>query len=94
MKIKCVKLECEVCGKLASIQIFYDKSGVPKYARSRHYLNRVNGKPQFEYHQQSLEYIQRKLRELAIDNTEIGHSMQCMNVDMNVDHLETKWSWG
>ncbi len=90
MKVKCVKLECEVCNRLASTQIFYNKGGVVKYARARHYLSRVNSKPQFEYHQQSLEYIPRKLGELSIDNTEIGHSVQCTDVD----HLETKWSWG
>ncbi len=72
MKIECVKSECEVCGKLASIQAFYNKSGELRYARARHYTGQSNGKPQFEYHQQSLEYVKSKL----------GHIEQVSNIDL------------
>jgi hypothetical protein len=92
MKIKCVKFECGVCGKVSSIQVFYNNSGEIKYARARHYLSRVNGKPQFEYHQQSLEYIQSKLRDLPI-----GHIGQENNVDLQKPNSASKcesWSWG
>jgi hypothetical protein len=98
MIIKCVKLECELCGNLASIQIFYNKSGIVKYARARHYLSMLNRKPQFEYHQQSLDYIERKLGELPIIRAENGHIGQLNN---NVDLQKTEsgleqrnWSWG
>ena len=79
MKIKCERFPCEVCSKLASIQVFYNKSGTIKYARARHYTGQLNGKPQFEYPEQSLEYIQRKLG--AMPTTEIGHIGQQVNDD-------------
>jgi len=50
-----LRFDCEVCSKLASIPVFYNKSEKIKYARARHYTGQQNGKPQFEYHQQSLE---------------------------------------
>jgi hypothetical protein len=61
MQIKCSQSNCEVCGKLASIQVFYNKSGEMKYSRARHYVGRVNNKPRFEYHQQSLQYIKQSV---------------------------------
>ena len=64
MKIRCVKLDCDVCTKLDSIQVFCNKGGEIKYARARHYKGRQNNKPKFGYHQQSLAYIQRKLNEM------------------------------
>ena len=84
MKIKCEKFECEVCGNLASIQVFYNKSGEIKYARARHYRGRLNGKPQFEYHKQTLEYLQRKLNQIPKDvNSQIVDQLgQVKNDDL------------
>ena len=82
MKIKCVRFECEVCNKLASIQVFYNKSGAIKYSRARHYSGILNGKPQFEYHQQSLEFVQQKLSELPKGKAEIGQIGQEINNDL------------
>jgi hypothetical protein len=79
VKIKCLRFECEVCSKVSSIQVFYNKSGEIKYARARHYIGIPNGKPQFGYHQQSLEYTQRKLSEMP--KAEIGQVGQDLNVD-------------
>jgi hypothetical protein len=95
VKIKCVRFECEVCNKLASIQVFYNKSGAIKYARARHYSGILNGKPQFEYHQQSLEYVQRKLGEIPIDKAEIGHSGLHINDDLKKpeSRLDKSWGW-
>jgi hypothetical protein len=90
MKIKCVRFPCEVCSKLASIQVFYNKSGAIKYARARHYTGQLNGKPQFEYHQQSLNYIERKLGEIPIVKTEIGHIGQQINDDLQKPELSSK----
>ena len=59
--------------KVSTIQVFYRNDGAVKYSRARHYTGQLNGKPQFEYHQQSLDYIQRKLSEMPKDKTEIGH---------------------
>jgi hypothetical protein len=89
MKIKCIRFECEVCSKLASIQVFYNKSGAVKYGRARHYTGQLNGKPQFEYHQQSLEYIKRNL-EFPICKTEIGQSGQQINIDLKKPELTSK----
>ena len=43
----------------------------------RHYIGRENGKPQFEYHQQSLSYIQS-----IFGNFEIGHDGHVVNDDL------------
>jgi hypothetical protein len=98
MKIKCAKLECEICGNLASIQIFYNKSGTIKYARARHYIGRQNSKPQFDYHQQSLAYVQRKLNQTPkSDNHQIvGQIGQEVNIDLDKTEtstiLESSWA--
>jgi hypothetical protein len=81
MKIKCVKFPCERCGNLATIQVFYNKSGVVKYARARHYLNKQNGKPQFEYHQQSLQYLEKKLGELSYISITKNDQHDSLNID-------------
>ena len=88
MKIKCLRFPCELDSKLASIQVFYNKSGEAKYARARHYIGIPNGKPQFGYHQQSLEYTQRKLSEMP--KAEIGQVGQEINVDQVKPEFSSK----
>jgi hypothetical protein len=63
MKIKGYRFPCEVCNNsvVCSIQVFFRKSGEVSYARARHY----GADKRFYYHQQSLEYINRKLGELT-----------------------------
>ena len=93
VKIKCVKFDCEVCTKLASIQVFYNKKGDIRYARARHYTGTINGKPQFQYHQQSLEYIKSKLSEMPqniFNIAEIGHMGQQINNDLEKPQLTSK----
>ena len=90
MKIKCVKLECGVCGKLASIQLFLNKSGEIKYARAGHYIGRLDGKPQFEYHQQSLECLQRKLNEMPKDvYSQIVGQLGHISIDLDKAYSST-----
>ncbi len=50
-KIKCVKLECPVCHKVGSCQLFFNNKDEVRYCRVRHYigLNELR-KPQFKYH--------------------------------------------
>ena len=67
MKIKCFKFPCEVCNNLASIQVFYRKDESVGYARARH----CGSDKKFYYHQQSLDYINCKLRELSIDHGQV-----------------------
>jgi hypothetical protein len=65
MKIKGYRFPCEVCGDnkvVCSVQVFSRKNGEVSYARARHY----GSDKKFYYHQQSLEYVNRKLREIAI----------------------------
>ena len=81
MKIKCLRFHCEVCTRLTFIQVFYNKSGTVKYARARHYKGQLSGKPQFEYHQQSLEYVQKKFGEMFMGKTEMGQVGQRINDD-------------
>ena len=69
MKIKCVRLTCQVCHKLASIQVFYNRSGDIKYARARHYTGTLNGKPQFQYHLQNIETLKTLLKTQSISLT-------------------------
>ena len=90
MKIKCVRFPCEACSKLASIQVFYNKSGTAKYARARHYTGQLNGKPQFEYHQQSLQYVESQLSQVSIGKTETGHVGQQSNDDLKKLELRSK----
>jgi hypothetical protein len=88
MKIKCQRFPCEVCKKFASIQVFYNKNGLIKYARARHYVGQKEGKPQFEYHQQTLQYIETQLRDLP--KAELGQVGQGINVDQIKAELGSK----
>ena len=66
MRIKGYRFPCEVCGDsiiVCSIQVFFRKNGEVSYARARHY----GADKKFYYHQQSLEYVNRKLGELSIE---------------------------
>ena len=89
MKIKCLRFECEICSKLSSIQVFYDKTGEIKYAGTRHYTGAKDGKPQFEYHQQSIEFAQRKLYETSQDSQKTGHIGQEINIDLIKPNLSS-----
>ncbi len=63
MKIKSYRFECEVCNNsvVSSIQVFFRKNGEVSYARARHY----GADKKFYYHQQSIEYTNRKLGEIV-----------------------------
>ena len=62
MKFRCVKAECQVCGKVSMIQLFFRNNGELAYGRARHYVCKANGKPQFEYHPQSRESLKTLLK--------------------------------
>ena len=74
------RFPCEVCNNsvVCSIQVFFRKNGEVSYARARHYG--VDKK--FYYHQQSLEYINRKLRESA--NIDPCQDSNNKSIDQNV----------
>ncbi len=80
MKIRCKQCECEVCKRVASIQIFYNNAGAIKYARARHYSGLINGKPQFEYHKQSIDYLVGTL----------GQDQLAINIDLERTELSSR----
>ena len=53
-----MKIKCGVCGNEGYLQHIG-----PNYYRIRHYVCSVDGKPRFEYHKQSFEYVQRFLNQ-------------------------------
>lgn len=60
-KYECVKdFQCEVCNVKGMLQIISKN-----YGRVRHYtgLDPLSKKPMFQYHRQSKEYTEQKLRE-------------------------------
>ena len=77
MKIKCFGFECEVCNNLASIQVFFRKDRSVSYARAKH----QGADKKVYYHQQSIEYINRKLRERG--NIDPGQLVQQKNTDLD-----------
>ena len=48
-----MKIKCEICGIEGQLQHLSEN-----YYRIKHYLGSVDGKLKFEYHKQSLAYIQ------------------------------------
>ncbi len=69
MKFKCIKSECKICGKVSLIQLFIRSNGQLSYGRARHYTGQVNGKPQFEYHPQSMDSLKTLLKTQGISLT-------------------------
>jgi hypothetical protein len=49
--------ECEICHVKGTLQILSKT-----YARVRHYTKLLNGKPQFQYHRNSIQYVERMLK--------------------------------
>jgi hypothetical protein len=103
MKIKTIRLECQVCSKMASTQLFYNSAGKLTYARCRHYTGQLNGKPQFEYHQQSLEYVMSKMNNIekcTSDQTTNDHTDQNIQATgqksdlANCNNLKSTFSYG
>ena len=64
MKIKPIDSHVKFVNDLVvcSVQVFFRKNCEVSYARARHY----GANKKFYYHQQSIEYTNRKLREICI----------------------------
>ena len=86
MKIKGYRFPCEVCNNsiVCSIQVFFRKNGEVSYARARHY----GADRKFYYHQQNIEYTNRKLGEIA--NIEPCQDSNNKSIDQNVIEKGTK----
>jgi hypothetical protein len=77
-KIKCLKAECPICKIKGSIQLFLNKHGEIKYARTRHYshLDKESKKPQFKY--------------CRIENVESLKTLICQQgISLSVDKAES-----
>jgi hypothetical protein len=97
MTIKGYRFPCEVCGEkkiVSSIQVFFRADGKVGYARARH----LGADKKFYYHQQSIDYVNSKLRELpniehgqTVDTQSIGH---IKNKSSKVGELEPSAGFG
>jgi hypothetical protein len=80
MKIKCVKAECPSCKVTGSIQLFLNKAGEVRYARTRHYLHidKDSKKPQFSYCRLNLEDLEALLKSqgFSMCNRSLGQAIQ------------------
>jgi hypothetical protein len=56
-------------GRNFSLQLFFRSNGELAYGRARHYRSRVNGKPLFDYHIQSVEFLKTLLKTQSISLT-------------------------
>ena len=86
MRVKCIKADCQVCGVNSTVQIFFKANGQVSYGRSRHYLGKSDGKPMFEYHSQTTEFLEKKLRELGITYDAVGHDLEKPNLAFNTEN--------
>ena len=89
MKIKCVKLQCPICNKSGSCQLFLNRLGQIRYARVRHYshIDKDSRKPQFTYHKlEDLDALKTLLSQQGIqlntDKTISGQTGQAYNVGL------------
>jgi hypothetical protein len=85
--IKCYKLRCEVCGKDGTAQVWFSKTGELKFGRIRHYLKLNEAKkPMFEYHPQSKEYLEDKLK-YVIPKIDLSSDLNQQNEDHKLKEL-------
>ena len=89
-KVVCVKdFKCEVCGIQGMLQILSES-----YSRVRHYKFLKNGKPVFEYHRNSIEYVNGILANIKDDQSNHKSSSgQCkasFSIDQNLNSLGLK----
>ncbi len=97
MRIKCVKLKCLVCGNSGSTQLFLNRVGQIRYARTRHYshIDKVSKKPQFTYHKiMNLDGLKTLLSNQGIqlnkNKATIGQTGHQNNIDQKLKALSLK----
>jgi hypothetical protein len=85
MKIKCVRLQCPICNKSGSCQLFMNRLGQVRYARVRHYshIDKESKKPQFTYCK--IEDLQQLETLLISFNLQFPQTQQ-----KQLGHTETK----
>jgi hypothetical protein len=93
MKIKGYRFPCEVCNNsiVCSIQVFFRKNGEVSYARARHFV----ADKRFYYHQQSLEYTNRKLGEIGIiDPCQVSNNKSIGQTNLELGSKSVKVAGG
>jgi intergrase/recombinase len=97
MKIKCVKLQCPVCNKSGSCQLFINRIGQIRYARTRHYshIDKNSRKPQFTYCKiEDLQALKTLLSQQGIslntDKANSGQTGQANNIDQKLNETSLK----
>src|SRR4030042_202173 len=101
-KIKCLKLECNVCHNVGLAQIFLRKDSTIRYCRVRHYLklDSVTRKPLFEYHKvEDLQALETLLSQQGISLSTVGQAGQGQNLNTHDPqlrssrrNLQTSWA--
>jgi hypothetical protein len=91
VKYKCVKGECPVCKVTGTIQLFFNKDGILRYARTRHFshTDKDSKKPQFTYCKiEDLQGLKTLLLQRGVSLTtenstagQVGHSQGFANLD-------------
>ena len=79
-------IECQVCHRIGSLQILSSN-----YYRIRHYTKLLNNKPQFEYHRNDRDYVERILANTKTDrpqNTDLSIGDQKLNESVSLSQNE------
>jgi hypothetical protein len=100
VKYKCVKIECPQCHVAGSVQLFINKDGKLRYARTRHYIKLVDGKPRFSYCRiEDLEALKTLLSQQGISLLTIGQNGQGQKLNTHDPqlrssrrNLQTRWA--
>ena len=68
VKYKCIKAECPICKVVGSIQLFLNKDGNLRYARTRHFsrTDKDSKKPQFTYCRLDLDELKTLLNSQGV----------------------------
>ena len=90
VKYKCVKTQCPQCHITGSVQLFINKDGRLRYARTRHFShrNKDTNKPQFTYCKiENLEKLKPLLQSLDISTSAYGQSGQIQKLNTHDPQL-------
>ena len=73
-----MKIICEVCKNLGQLQHLSKN-----YYRVKHYLGSVDGKPKFEYHKQSFQYVNNYLKQQNRNKIDL---IDQKHIDLNLNN--------
>jgi hypothetical protein len=91
-RIKCLKLECNICHKVGIAQLFLNSIGEIRYARVRHYSHRdkFSHKPQFTYCKiEDLEALKTLLPQQGFSFSAVGQYGQGQKLNTHDPQLRS-----